>query len=64
MGVSKNANTGAPTWMVKIMENPIKNGLFWGYHYFWKHPYRKMTPFRVEFYLCIFLENISASFDS
>ena len=29
-----------PKWMVKIMENPIKNGMIWGYHYFWKHPYK------------------------
>ena len=28
-----------PKWMVKIMENPIKNGSFGGYHYFRKHPY-------------------------
>ena len=21
-----------------IMENPIKDGMIWGYHYFWKHP--------------------------
>ena len=24
--------------MVKIMENPIKKLMIWGYHYFWKHP--------------------------
>ena len=28
MGVSKNK--GTPKWMVKIMENPIKNGMIWG----------------------------------
>ena len=28
-----------PKWMVKIMENPHKNGWFWGaHHYFRKHP--------------------------
>ena len=21
-----------------IMENPIKHGMIWGYHDFWKHP--------------------------
>ena len=25
--------------MVKIMEHPIKHGMIWGHHYFWKHPY-------------------------
>ena len=25
-------------WMVYFMENPIKHGMIWGYHYFWKHP--------------------------
>ena len=36
MGVSKNRDT--PKWMVKIMENPIKNGWFGGIlpHYFRK----------------------------
>ena len=29
-----------PNWMVKIMKNPIKHGMIWGYPYFWKHPYR------------------------
>ena len=28
-----------PKWMVKIMENPIKIRMIWGYHYFWKHPW-------------------------
>ena len=28
MGVSNNR--GAPKWMVKIMENPIKHGMIWG----------------------------------
>ena len=38
MGVSKNRDT--PTWMVKIMEHPIKNGWFGGKtRYFRKHPY-------------------------
>jgi len=37
MGVSKNR--GTPNWMVKIMENPIKNGWFGGKtHNFRKHP--------------------------
>ena len=31
---------GTPKWMVKMMENPIKNGMIWEYHYFWKHPHR------------------------
>ena len=32
-------NRGTPTWMVKIMENPIKMGWFGGKtHYFRKHP--------------------------
>ena len=25
--------------LVYFMENPIKIGMIWGYHYFWKHPY-------------------------
>ena len=25
--------------MVYFMENPIKHGMIWGYHYFWKHPF-------------------------
>ena len=29
----------SPKWMVKIMENPIKHGMIWGYHYFRKPPY-------------------------
>ena len=41
MGVSKNS--GAPKWMVKIMENPINMGWFGGISpYFWKHPYLGM----------------------
>ena len=24
-----------------IMEHPMKKWMIWGYHYFWKHPYRK-----------------------
>ena len=28
VGVSKNR--GTPKWMVKIMDNPIKNGMIWG----------------------------------
>ena len=27
-----------------IMENPIKNGMIWGYHYFWKHPVGSKSP--------------------
>ena len=39
MGVSKN--NGTPKWMVKIMENPIKqmDDLGGKNPYFWKHPY-------------------------
>ena len=25
----------------KKMENPIKHGMIWGYHYFWKHPLKQ-----------------------
>ena len=32
-----------PKWMVKIMENPIKNGWFGGYFNFWKHPYMQFS---------------------
>ena len=32
-----------PKWMVKIMENPIKHGMIWGYHYFGKYPYGKLV---------------------
>ena len=37
-------NRGTPKWMVKIMENPIKDGMIWGvcFPYFWKHPYGLM----------------------
>ena len=35
--------------MVKIMENPIKIWLIWGYHYFWKPPYK---PYIVCIYGC------------
>ena len=50
-----------PKWMVKIMENPIKNGMIWGYHYFWKHPHRKcpVKPGEVRIWVVatqIFLE--------
>ena len=37
LDVSKNY--GTPKWMVYFMENPIKHGMIWGYHYFWKHPF-------------------------
>ena len=30
---------GTPKWMVKIMENPMKKWMIWGYHYIRKHPY-------------------------
>ena len=38
MGVSKNGRK-PPKWMVYFMENPIKHGMIWRYHYFWKHPH-------------------------
>ena len=38
MDVSENRGDFPPKWMVKIKENPIKHGMIWGYHYFWKHP--------------------------
>ena len=38
MGVSENRG-GPPKWMVKMMDNPIFNGMIWGSHYFWKHSY-------------------------
>ncbi len=38
-GSEEVKNRGTPKWMVKIMENPILNGWFWGYPYFWKHLY-------------------------
>ena len=38
MGVSINRG-GPPKWMVYNMENPIKHGMIWRYHYFWKHPH-------------------------
>ena len=37
MGVSKNRGIPQNGWF--IMENPIKNGMIWGYPYFRKHPY-------------------------
>ena len=50
---SKNRGRGSllPKWMVKIgeksitiMEKPLFfNGMIWGYHDFWKHPYLKMV---------------------
>ena len=41
MDVSKNrGGFDPPKWMVKVMENPIFKWMIWGYHYFWKHPYR------------------------
>ena len=46
MGVSKNR--GTPKWMVYFMENPMNKWMIWGYHYFWKHPYRcSFCDFRV-----------------
>ncbi len=36
MAVSKNR--GTPKWMVHNGK-PYYNGMIWGYHYFWKHPY-------------------------
>ena len=36
MDVSKNR--GAPKWML-YNGKPYSNGFFFGYHYFWKHPY-------------------------
>ena len=38
MDVSENRGDFPPKWMVKIKEKPIKHGMIWGYHYFWKHP--------------------------
>ena len=35
LDVSKNSDT--PKWMVYFMENPMENGMIWGYHYFRKH---------------------------
>ena len=42
MAVSKNRGILPPKWMVKIMEKPIKFHDL-GYHYFWKHPLRKLA---------------------
>ncbi len=27
-----------------MVPNPIKHGMIWGYHYFWKHPYNLGCP--------------------
>ena len=43
MGVSKNC--GTPKWMVKIMENPVRNGMIWG-----ENPLFLETP-----HICVFL---------
>jgi len=37
MGVSING--GIPKWMV-YNAKPSKKWMIWGYHYFWKHPYK------------------------
>ncbi len=44
---TKNRGTYPPKWMVNIMENPIKHGMIWGYHYFWKHPCQSSGGFVV-----------------
>ena len=30
MGLSKNRGVSPQKWMVKIMENPVRNGMIWG----------------------------------
>ena len=40
MGVFQKLGEGYPKMDgLCIMEKPIKHGMIWGYHYFWKHPY-------------------------
>ena len=40
MDVSKNRGTKNPQngWFYHGSK-PYSNGMIWGYHYFWKHPY-------------------------
>ena len=42
--LSENSGN-TPKWMMKMMENPIKHGIIWGYHYFRKHPYMTCDRF-------------------
>ena len=40
MGVSLNGGTQQP-WVFLLKMDHF--GVFWGYHYFWKHPYGIFT---------------------
>ena len=42
MGVSKNRGTPKSSILIKFS---IINHPFWGYHYFWKHPYSNSLTF-------------------
>ena len=54
MGVSKNRGTSK--WMV-YNGKPYSIEMFWGYPYFWKHPYNSnrtsFSPSGVAFEMCV-----------
>ena len=48
LGVEPKIGGKPPKWMVKIKENPMNKWMIWGYHCFWKHPYRYI-------YICVYI---------